>query len=251
MKKLLLIAFIFLLTFSLGGCQNPTAPTTTLQTPQPQKQLTPWDEIVKNNEIKIGVPSLEDSMDNRLIDAFAKETNLTVSKVVLPWDDSLESAVTDGMVDMLWGQIPATSKSSTMFRLSNPYFHSTMLYLSRTKDLTVEQDTTVGVLKNSAGQFMAENYFTSTKVYNTKNELFNALSMRRVACILYDKALFENMKKDNLHIVKEVPYDLVVAFQQNNISVANEVEKLIAKIKADGTASDICLQWYLNDYIQK
>ncbi|MBO5408545.1 MAG: transporter substrate-binding domain-containing protein [Clostridia bacterium] len=253
MKKFLLIASILLLTVLIGGCQNPVTPATALQTPAPQKQPTRWDEIIKTGELKIGVPSLSDSMDNRLIDAFSEETNLTVSKVVLPWDDTLETAVTDGTVDMLWGQIPAISESSTMFRLSNPYFHSTMLYLSRSEELTVDQNTTAGVLKHSAGQFMAENYFASTKVYNTRDELFYGLSSGQVACVLYDNALFENMqtKKDAFHIVKEVPYDLVVAFEQNNVSVATEVEKLIAKIKADGTASDICLKWYLNDYIKK
>ena len=59
------------------------------------------------------------------------------------------------------------------------------------------------------------------------------------------------LKKDVFYIAKEVPYDLVVGFQQNNTSVATEAEKIIAKIKADGTATDICLQWYLNDYIKK
>ena len=253
MKKFFLILSILLLTLLTYGCQEKAVETALVQTPPPAKQTTRWDEIVQTNEIKIGVPNLEDSMDNRLIDAFAKEANLTVSKVELPWDSTLETAVQDGMVDMLWGQIPATSDTSTMFRLSNPYFHSTMLYLSHTPDFSVNQDTPVGVLKNSAGQFMTENYFTSVKVYDTRDELLYALSVRQVDCILYDKALFENMqrKKDFCHIVKETPYDLVVAFEQNNNAVSEEVEKILAKIKADGTATDICLQWYLNDYIKK
>lgn len=253
MKKLRLISLLCLLILLTCGCsiipQNETAHPASV----PPIQKTPWDKIVKTNEIKIGVPSLEDSMDNRLIDAFSEESNLTVSKVVLPWDETLSTALKDGSVDMLWGQIPATSDSSTMFRLSNPYFHSTMLYLSHTEELAVTEDTPVGVIKHSAGQFMAEKYFKSVSVYHTRDELFHALSRQQVDCVLYDNALFHNMqiKKDFCHIVKEVPYDLVVAFEHNNTSVASEAEKIIAKIKADGTATDICLKWYLSDYIKK
>lgn len=249
MKKLRLFSLLCLLILLTSGCGAGSVQPVSV----PPVQKTPWDKIVKTNELKIGVPSLEDSMDNRLIDAFSKELDLTVSKVVLPWDETLSTALADGSVDMVWGQIPATSDSSTMFRLSNPYFHSTMLYLSHTEGLELNQSTPVGVLKYSAGEFMAENYFASVFQYNTRDELFYALSARQVDCILYDNALFENMqmKKDFCHIVKEVPYDLVVAFEHNNTSVASETEKILAKIKADGTATDICLKWYLNDYIKK
>ena len=253
MKKFRFIFPLCILILLTCGCratpQNEDATPTSLS----QTKATEWDRIVQENELKVGVPSLEDSMDNRLIDAFAKEANLTVKKVVLPWDNTLKDAVSNGDVDLLWGQIPATSDSSTMFRLSNPYFHSTMLYLARSADVTAEQSTPVGVLQYSAGQFMAENYFDTVTAYQTKEELLYALRQNLVDCILLDNALFHNMqmKKDFCHIIKEVPYDLVVAFEQNNTSVAAEAEKIIAKIKADGTATDICLQWYLSDYIKK
>ncbi len=251
MKRLMLIISMLLLILVPSGCARKPGDQTNLTIPP--KPTTPWDIIVQKGEIRIGVPTTNDSMDNRLIDAFSQETDLKVEKVVLPWDSTLQDALQDGSVDMLWGQIPATSDSSTMFRLSNPYFHSKILYLSNKEDLVLEQSTTVGVQKHTAEQFMAENYYTSVSVYQSKEELFSALSQKKVDCILLDNGLFQNMqiKKDAFHIVKEVPYDLVVAFKHNNVTVASEVEKAIAKIKADGTASKICLQWYLNDYIAK
>ena len=253
MKKTRLVLSIFLLLLLTCGCGKTTGKNDALPAFVPKPGATEWDKITQRNEIRIGVPTLDDTMDNRLIDAFEKAAQLTVTRVVLPWDNSLQNAVQDGTVDMLWGQLPATSDSSTMFRLSNPYFHSTMLYLSHTEDLTVTPDTSVGVLKHSAGQLMAENYFESVNVFHSRDALFYALSQKQVDCILYDNASYENMqtKKDFCHIVKEVPYDLVVAFEHNNHTVASEIEKIMAKIKADGTASDICLKWYLNDYIQK
>lgn len=253
MKKIRFVISICLLILLTCGCGKYSEKDNALPAFVPKMGATQWDKIIQKNEIRIGVPTLEDTMDNRLIDAFEKESQLTVTKVVLPWDSSLQEAVQNGSVDMLWGQLPATSDSSTMFRLSNPYFHSTMLYLSHTEELSVTQSTPVGVLKHSAGQFMAEHYFESVTVYNSRDELFYALSQKLVDCILYDNASFENMqtKKDFCHIVKEAPYDLVVAFEHNNTTVASEVEKIMAKIKADGTATDICLKWYLNDYIQK
>ncbi|MBQ7792299.1 MAG: hypothetical protein IJ367_02260, partial [Clostridia bacterium] len=82
---------------------------------------------------------------------------------------------------------------------------------------------------------------------------FRILSNKNIACILYNKPLFEARKTngETLYIIKEVPCDLVVAFEQNNTSVAAEVEKIIAKIKADGTASEICTAWYPADFITK
>ena len=252
MKRYLLILSIISLLFLTCGCQAQSQDTPTDTVAAPEKSPARWDEIIKSNEIRIGIPSLEDSMDNRLIDAFEKESGITVKKVVLPWDSSLADHLNKNEVEMLWGQLPATSDSSSLFRLSNPYFHSNVRYLATKEDLAVEKTTKIGVLQFSVGQFMTGSNFDSVTVYNTSDAMFSALLGNRVDCILCDDPTFQNMKADpRIHTVKEAPYDLVVAFQQNNTSVASEAEKIIARIKADGTASDICLQWYQNDYIKK
>ena len=252
MKKFLLILSILLLAFLTSGCQNQVTETSVTQTPLPKKNLTKWDIIVTNGEIRVGVPTLDDSFDNQLIDAFSKEANLTVTKVLIPKDTPMEQAINDGSVDMIWGQIPATSESSTMFRLSNPYFHSTVLYLSNKEDLTPDKQTPVGVLKNSAEAFIANCFFENVTYFQTEDDLFWSLANQSVDCILYNKSLFEKRSpSQKLYIVKESPCDLVVAFQQNNTSVAEEVEKILAKIKADGTASEICTRWYPEDLINK
>lgn len=250
MKRFLLILSIMSLLILTSGCQPKDPSVSAVVTSE--EHSAKWDEIIKTNEIRIGVPSLEDSLDNSLINAFEKESGINVQRVVLPWDDSLASRLNSNEVDMLWGQLPATSDSSSMFRLSNPYFHSTMLYLANVENLSVDKTTKVGVLKHSAGQFMVGNHFDSVTVYDTPEALFFALSKQQVDCILYDDPSFQTKAPGQaLHIVKETPYDLVVAFQQNDTSAANEAEKILAKIKADGTASAICLHWYQNDYIKK
>lgn len=252
MKKFLLILSICMLIVLTCGCSSTSPLEDAASVSLPQKETTQWDRIVQNNEIKIGVPTTNDTFDNQLIEAFAKEAQLKVTKVPLSGEDA-SKAVLDGSVDMLWGQIPATSESSTMFRLSNPYFHSTTVYISNVETPELTKDTPVGVLEHSAEAFMADSFFETVIRYRTEAELFRSLSHKKIACILYNKPLFEasDTNKEALYIVKEVPCDLVVAFQHNNTSVATEVEKIIAKIKADGTASEICTAWYPADFITK
>lgn len=253
MKKFLSILSICILICFICGCDTTPPAEENIPASLLQKEVTPWDQIVQNNEIRIGVPTTESTFDNQLIDAFAKESQLTVTKVPLAWKDEMADAIQDGTVDMLWGQIPATAESSTLFRLSNPYFHSTVAYISNVEDLQPERDTPVGVLENSAEAFMATGFFETVITYRTEDELFQSLLNKNVATILYNKALFEQRQpsKQPLHIIQEVPCDFVVAFEHNNTSVATEVEKIIAKIKADGTASQICTQWYPQDFITK
>lgn len=253
MKRWLLIFSILTLIIFTAGCQNQQELSQNSQAPIPQKQLTKWDEIVQKQEIKIGVPSLEDSFDNQLIDAFSKEVDLTVTKVVIAWDDTLSQAINTGQVDLLWGQIPATSDFSSQFRLSSPYFRSTMLYLAKDNDIVPDDNTPIGVMKHSAEAAAIRNYFKNVIEFQSEKALFQSLDNRQTSVIVYNKSLYEHLKmKNESHIIiKEVPYDLVVAFEQNNTSVAEETEKIIAKIKADGTAAEICKIWYPEDLITK
>lgn len=250
MKNLLLLLSICILIIVTCGCNQTPPPEEGVPVSLPQEESTPWDKIVQKNEIRIGVPTTATTFDNQLIDAFAKEAQLTVVKIpVLPEERAV--VFQNDTVDMLWGQIPATSESSSMFRLSNPYFHSTTAYIARTEEFQPERQTPVGVVQYTAEAFMAEHFFEKVTYYQTENDLFFALSNRWVDCVLYNKPLYEKRNPAGCYVVKEVPCDLVVAFEHNNTSVATEVEKIIAKIKADGTASRICTQWYPQDFITK
>lgn len=252
MKKILLILSILLAAFGLFGCDaSQPSEKSTLQIPT--KEISRWDEIVQQGELRIGVPSLKDSFDNDLIDAFAKESGIPVTKKEIPQGSSPGDFLTENHVDILWGQIPATSDTSSAFRLSAPYLKSTVLYLSEKPDLELSRSIVVGVLKASAQELMVQGYYDTMYSYSTESELFHALNSGICDVILYDKALYENKpkKSNHLHIVKEVPYELAVAFEQNNVAVCTEVEKILAKIKADGTASEICCRWYPVDLITK
>ncbi len=253
MKKILLILSILLAVFGLSGCENTVEPVVEITEPLPPEELSRWDEIVQRNELRIGVPDTEDSFDNDLIHAFAEELDITVTKVKIPWDETLVDYLKENRVDMLWGQIPATSETSTAFRLSSPYFNSTVLYIAKNPELALEPTTVIGVIKSSAEEAMVKNYYNTVHTYLGQEALFSALSNGTCDAVLYNKALYENLpqKSETFHIIKEVPYELVIAFEQNNVSVCTEVEKILAKIKADGTASEICLAWYPVDFITK
>ena len=253
MKKLWFILILALLTVHCCGCEKQEETFVTVSTPIEQEEPTKWDEIVQRNELKIGVPNTLDTFDNQLIDAFSKELEIEVTKVQISDNETAILAIQDGDVDMLWGQIPATADTSAAFRLSTPYFNSTILYISKDPELILDHSTVVGALKDSAEEITVQNYYDTLKTYTNKNDLFYALNSGACDVILYNKALYENLpqKAENLHIVKEEPYELVIAFEHNNVAVCTEVEKILAKIKADGTASEICLKWYPTDLITK
>lgn len=255
MKRFMLIFSAVLMIFLFCSCEKQTEPEdsfVTVSEPIPEKETTKWDEIVRRNELKIGVPNTSDTFDNQLIDAFAKELEIEVIKVEIPWNETAADAIKNGSVDMLWGQIPATANTSTLFRLSNPYFNSTMLYIAKDPEVVLEKTTVVGVLKNSAEESIVSNYHETVRTSTNQNDLFYSLNSGNCDVILYDKTLYENLpqKSEDFHIIKEVPYELVVAFEQNNVSVCTEVDKILAKIKADGTATEICLAWYPVDLIE-
>ncbi len=253
MKKISLILSVLLAIFILFGCESAVEPAVEVSEPMVSEEVSRWDEIVQQNELRVGVPTTGSSFDNELIDAFAKELGIPVTKVVIPWDETRSDSLKENQVDLLWGQIPATSDTSIAFRLSTPYFNSTILYLTKNQDIVLDETTVVGVIKNSAEEISVTNYYDTVHSYSTESELFYALNSGSCDVILYNKALYENKprKSDHLHIVKEVPYELAVAFEQNNVAVCTEVEKILAKIKADGTASEICCRWYPVDLITK
>ncbi len=251
MKKILLILSILLAAFGLFGCET-AQPSVESPMQIPPKEISGWDKIVQQGELRIGVSSLKDSFDNDLIDAFAKELEIPVTKVVIPWDETRSDYLKENQVDLLWGQIPATSDTSTLFRLSTPYFNSTIAYISYDPDLILDETTVIGVIKNSAEEQTVRSYYPNINTYTGKNELFAAMAGGSCDVVLYNKDIHEaSFQKGNLHTIKEVPYELVVAFEQNNVSVCTEVEKILAKIKADGSASEICLRWYPVDLITK
>lgn len=252
MKKIALILSVLLAIFILSGCERSAEPAIAVSEPMVAEEVSRWDEIVQQNELRVGVPSTGSSFDNELIDMFAKELGIPVTKVVIPWDETRSDYLKENQVDLLWGQIPATSDTSAAFRLSTPYFNSTIAYISYDPDLILDENTVIGVIRNSAEEQTVRSYYPNINTYAGKNELFAAMAGGSCDVVLYNKDIHEaSFQKGNLHTIKEVPYELVVAFEQNNVSVCTEVEKILAKIKADGSASEICLRWYPVDLITK
>lgn len=253
MKKALLILSVLLAVFLLSGCETIPEHNTEVLRDTPKKTATQWDEIVQRNELRIGVPSTDPSFDNDLIDAFAEELGISVTKIIVPWDDSRVDYLKENRVDMLWGQIPATADTSATYRLSAPYCSGTIFYIARTPDITLSDSTIVGAIAHSAEESSVKGYYQTLLSSPNTTALFSALNSGRCEVVLCNKTVYETLpqKSEKLHVVKEVPYELVVAFEQNNLSVATEVEKILAKIKANTIASEICLKWYPADFITK
>ena len=243
-------SLLVLTTILLASCTTMPEP---IDTPpkETNKPTTRWDEIVKAGELKIGVNTLDSSFDNDLIDEFSKESKLTVKKVLLD-DDEKENALNNNEVDFLWSQIPDSSENSLQYSLSEPYFHCSILTVVKNAD-AVNDRKIIGTLLNSVSTELAFREEKTVKKADDIKALFSLLRHGSVDAIYINKETYNNLgsQTDDLTVAAEIETKLVLAFKQNDKAVKTEVEKVMAKIKANGTASEISEKWYNNDFIIK
>ena len=249
MKKnlcgLLLIAL--LLVSCVTKQDQPDTPPVNKKEP-----LTRWDKIVENGELKIGVNTLDDSFDNDLINEFSKESKLTVKRVLVG-DEEKSQLLNNDMVDFLWSQIPDSSENSVQYSLSKPYFNCSILIVSK-NNLQPSELSTVGALENSAEYEIALREEKKTvKTAKDIETLLNMLSDSSVEAVYINKEAYDNSKtqKDEFLTIKDFDCNFVLAFKHNDKDVKTEVEKIMAKIKANGTATSISEKWYNKDFIIK
>jgi len=211
---------------------------------------TRWDTIVENGELKIGVNTLGDSFDNDLIDEFSKESKLTVTKVLVT-DEEKAQTLNNNEVDFLWSQIPDSSENSMQYSLSRPYFNYAILTVTKNEEKT--EWGLIGTLENSVATEIALRRRKEVTTAPDVSQLLSLLQNDQVDAVYINKETYNNSEvpKDNFIIADDSVCNLVLAFKHNDTDVKNEVEKIMAKIKANGTASDISEKWYNKDFIIK
>ena len=241
---------LLLIVLLLTSCVTKQESSDT--TPIEQNKLTTrWDDIIKSGELKIGVNTLDSSFDNDLIDEFAKESKLDVIKILVD-EDEKEQVLNNGDVDFLWSQIPDSSENSMQYSLSKPYFNYSMLIVVKDKSDAAEWNE-IGTIANSVSTEIAKRENKNVTTFDDINALFAGLETGKIDAVYINNETYNNseVKKDEFIIGADFECNLVLAFMQNDKDVKNEVEKIMAKIKANGTASEISQKWYNKDFIIK
>jgi ABC-type amino acid transport substrate-binding protein len=213
-------------------------------------EKTRWDNIVESGELKVGVVSEGDSFESDMINAFAKELNIYVKKIPIDWHLKSD-CLSDGEVDLLWGQIPDTAENSMKYELSNPYFSSEIAVVEKSGASGEEGKT--GVIVNSAETELAREKRDTEDitVFDNYNAMFNSLKNGQITSVHINKEIYENSKyrSDDYVISGEYAYNLVLAFKQNDKDIKAEVEKILVKIKASNAISEITTKWYGKDLL--
>ena len=256
MKKILCVICIITSLFSFGACDKKTSEIPVSESVQPKAvdEAVNWQKIIKSNEIKIGVPLISNSFDSELIDAFSKELNISVKKVLVKDTESFGELLENGEIDMYWGLYPKEALNSIDYTLSVPYFTSTVAVVcfSGYEDKFSKESSVVGVVKDSPEEILVADKINSFKTYKSIDELLYLLKMGYIEYAVLDSHQFEASKYYNSEVYKIVDsqmYNLVIAFKEGYKDVKMETEKVLAKIKASGVASEICEKWYGKDLI--
>ena len=246
-KTLLLFALIIVFA---AGCDETTLSDMELQKSLSTAKTTKWDTIMQRGELIIGVKNLYESFDNDLLDAFAKELPIDIKKVVIDWDNRKE-ALDSEEVDFLWGQIPDTSENSVLSNLSLPHVKGSTVVVVKTANY--DTPVSVGVLDSTADFDVAKSYFKQIEKYKDINSLFNALSWEQIDAAVINEDIYENSRvyKDLYKIIDDYEYNLVFEFRHGDNDIKTEVERLMAKVQGDNTASEISEKWFGKDLIIK
>lgn len=251
MKKILFAILIIAMAFNMTSCNKDELPPKNEGAlhPKTSSELDNWKTIIENNELKIGVTTSGLSFCSELIDEFEKELNIPVKKIVV--DNEFSDELNDAVIDMYWGLYPKEASDSFDYTLSSPYLTSTAVLLTVAG---TENISSVGVLKNSAEEKLANGKYEHIKTYKNLNELWTALGYRKTDAILmnncdWEKSDYVNSK--SYEIKDTTMYNLVVAIKDGYTDIAHEVDRALAKIKASGIASEISEKWYGKDLISK
>ncbi len=255
MKKILCILCIIPVLLCLGACGKKAQPTSGDIKPKTASVSPNWQKIAEKNEVKIGVPSLENNFDNELIDEFARELNIPVTKILTKNTD-FKTAISDGSIDMYWGLYPKEAKDSIDYTLSTPYLTTTALLLKNaSSNKTADKETSVvGAVKNSPEEIIASDKFANVKTYNSESEVLEALKAGSIDFASVNNSTYEKSKYAESGQFSEENssmYNLVIVFKNGYTDVATEADKVLAKVKASGKASEVCEKWYGKDLISK
>ena len=253
MKKILYAIFIITMIFSITSCKKGEVKTDGAI--QPKTSDSPhWKKIISKNELKIGVPDTENGFCSELIDAFAKELGIPVTKIVT--DSDFKILLEDGTIDMYWGLYPKEASNSFDFTFSTPYATTTavLITLAGNASKPDTKNDVIGIVKNSAEEFLAEGKYENIKSFNSVNELMSSLQNGNIRFAMLNNCEYEGSayaSSDKFIIQDTSMYNLVIAFKDGYTDLAAETDKTLAKIKASGDASEISIKWYGKDLISK
>lgn len=259
-KNHLFKVVLVLALLALGACSNHTA--SDANSAEQSDALTKSDYVVAVEPAYIPFvfnndQHQTDGFDIDVLNAIAKQQNLTFTYKPYPWKMLFDS-LSKGDADIAAAGITITEARKQDMDFSEPYFQSRQMLLlgaDATKiesfsqlpslRLAVKEGTTSDDLVKQLGMtdqtlFLSSNYATVKEVL--QGNVDAALGDSGV--MLYYHSLYPEKKLTTLADDTETPEEFGFALRKNQQALMDQLNKGLRAIKADGTYERIYQKWF-------
>jgi len=275
MKKFVKFSALLLaLMLVLAGCSavKPVAPVSDEKATDQS-----WEYIKANGKIIVGLDDTFAPMGFRdeagkivgfdidLANAVGKELGVEIELQPIEWA-AKELELANKKIDVIWNGMSKNPERSASMTLSNPYLNNKMSIMTLKGSDVKKKDDLIGkkiaVQEGSSGLELLTKDAIYDKVskdvteYSDYDEAVMELETGRVDAVVIDMVLsgYKDSKKPDTYAIADEDFgdDLfVVGMRKEDKAFAQELQKVMDKLKADGTALELSEKWFSEDLIAK
>jgi ABC-type amino acid transport substrate-binding protein len=189
--------------------------------------------------------------------ALGKALGRRVVFVEIDWQDQIPQLL-DGWTDIIMSDMSITTPRQLRVAFAKPYLHVGQIALVRREDASryakefpLPPPGTVGVIKATTGDFMAQQEFprTKRKTYSSADEGAKALMKKRIDLFIDDAPTIYWLaglhESDGLVAVPVLltHEQLAWAMSPSDTNFVNSVNAALAQLQASGRADEIMKHW--------
>lgn len=194
----------------------------------------------------------------------ASRLDMQVKFKPVKWSRIIE-ALNENEIDIIWNGLTVTEDRKKQLEFSDVYMRNRQVVLanvkSNIKNLGMLTGKIVGYQKGSSSEQILKNDETISK--NISFEQFphyekalEALLSGEIEALILDEivaAYYINTNTTDLEIIKFFPQveEYALGFRKNDEELITKFNKVLKKMKEDGTTSKISRKWFGNDIVVK
>ncbi len=168
-----------------------------------------------------------------------------------------------GDIDMIWNGMTVTPERAKQINFSSVYLKNRLVVVvpqgSRVKSMSDLAGKIVGVQLGSSNEAALTKSAIGKKIKNIRKYDVNAaalvdLKAKRVDAVALDEIVaryYISSNNENFIVLNEeiTNEDYAVGFRKKDKALLNEVNRILAEMKKDGTAAKISQKWFNEDLI--
>lgn len=190
--------------------------------------------------------------------ALGKELGRPIKVVEVNWEDQIQTLL-DGKTDIIMSSMSVTPARALRVAFAESYFTVGQVALVRREDLNkyamgfpIAPRGTIGVLKATTGDFLAQQEFSRNKrkEFKTPEEAAKALVKKKIDLFISDSPIVSWQASLNeaqglalvpIYLTEE---RLAWAVRKSDAELLAAVNQALGKLQADGRANAILKRWF-------